>query len=276
MRPILFVVLFLLAVGILYKANESYMAPEINERNLVIPDGFVPDMQGRGLRVALVGDLHVNEFASAYDDLSDLLKRILASKPQLILLLGDYTEKPDSVSNMDTHRDEVAQRLSLLTSVPVAAVLGNYETWSGLAEWKQSLSEAGITVLHNEVETINLKGNGLCVRGLGDAYTKQFKRVDFPGECTDLPKITITHDPAGAFKAGIEGIIFAAHTHCGQIRLPLLGALWIPTEAPREATCGLYQDANRLLWVTSGVGTSILPLRLGAQSQWDLLTLREE
>lgn len=49
----------------------------------------------------------------------------------------------------------------------------------------------------------------------------------------------------------------------------------MPAEAPREATCGLYQDATRL-WVTSGVGTSILPIRLGAQSQWDLLTLLEK
>jgi predicted MPP superfamily phosphohydrolase len=69
---------------------------------------------------------------------------------------------------------------------------------------------------------------------------------------------------------------FAAHTHCGQIRLPILGALWMPTEAPREATCGLYQDTKRLLWVTAGVGTSILPIRIGAQSEWDLLTLLEE
>lgn len=249
------------------------MAPEMNTRTLVIPPKFVSGLQGNGIRVALVGDLHVKDSTRAYEHLSDLLNSILAQQPQLILLLGDYTTRPDLVSNMEAHRNEVAKRLSLLTRVPVAAVLGNYETWSGVDEWDQSLSVAGITVLHNEVMTINLNGKGFCIRGLGDAFTNQLRIVDFPEKCEELIKITITHDPAGALKNGISGLIFAAHTHCGQVRLPGIGALWIPTEAPGEATCGLYQDATRLLWVTSGVGTSILPIRIGAQSQWDLLKL---
>ena len=226
--------------------------------------------------MAVVGDLHVRQSSSAYEDLSTVFDMILASKPALILLLGDYTATPNSVSDMDNHRSEVAKRLSLLTSVPVAAVLGNYETWSGISDWKKALSKAGITVLHNEVETINVKGKDFCVRGLGDAFTNQFRNVDFPDICSDLPRVTITHDPAGALKPDIKGVIFAAHTRCGQVRVPGVGTLWIPTEAPRQATCGLSQDATRVLWVTSGVGTSILPMRLGAQSQWDSLTLIAE
>ena len=47
----------------------------------------------------------------------------------------------------------------------------------------------------------------------------------------------------------------------------------MPSEAPSDAHCGLYQDSDRTVFVTSGVGTSILPLRYGAQSQWDLIAL---
>ena len=71
----------------------------------------------------------------------------------------------------------------------------------------------------------------------------------------------------------MEGLVIAGHTHCGQVSLPLIGAIWVPSIAPRNATCGLYQDENITLYVTSGVGTSILPIRYGAQSHWDFINL---
>ena len=61
--------------------------------------------------------------------------------------------------------------------------------------------------------------------------------------------------------------------NCGQISFPFIGPLWVPTEAPEEAHCGLYQDNMRTVFTTSGVGTTILPIRYGAQSNWDLLTI---
>ena len=88
-----------------------------------------------------------------------------------------------------------------------------------------------------------------------------------------IPKLTITHDPAGAFDRRMEGLVIAGHTHCGQVSLPFIGPLWVPTDAPSFAHCGLYEGGDITVFVTSGVGTAILPLRYGAQSQWDLITL---
>jgi len=108
---------------------------------------------------------------------------------------------------------------------------------------------------------------------LGDYRSHRFKFVDYPAECQNLPKITLTHDPQGAFEPGVGGLIFAGHTHCGQVSFPIIGPLKVPTKAPRTAICGLYRDNKRTLFVTSGVGTSIIPIRYGAQSQWDLIDL---
>ena len=47
----------------------------------------------------------------------------------------------------------------------------------------------------------------------------------------------------------------------------------MPSDAPPEAHCGLYEDSIRTVFVSSGVGTSLLPFRFGAQSQWDLISL---
>ena len=85
-------------------------------------------------------------------------------------------------------------------------------------------------------------------------------------------KIALAHDPAGAFVRAADGVAFAGHTLCGHVRLPFVRALWVPASAPREATCGLCQDADRTLYVTAGAGASVLPLRPGAPSAWDMVT----
>lgn len=112
------------------------------------------------------------------------------------------------------------------------------------------------------------------MRGFGDACTGRFRYVGFPDTCAGLPTVSITHDPAGAFRGGVRGLVIAGHTHCGQIRLPLIGAPWVPSEAPKDAWCGLYADNERTVYVTSGVGTSVVPFRLGAPARWDLIDLR--
>ncbi len=270
------IVLFALAtasLGLLYFVNNEHLQPKMNSQTLEIPDTIHSGLRDEDLEVAVIGDIHVGDEPDDYNELSSMLEKVVRSSPDLILLLGDYTTSMARVSDMGAHRAEVIDRLSVLTSVPVAAVMGNYETLSDSTKWKRSIAEAGIFALHNEVAVIKVKGKSVCVRGFGDAFTKQFQFVDFPSECDSVTRVTITHDPGAAFKEGVEGIIFAAHTHCGQIRFPLVGAVWMPTDAPRAATCGSYEDDKMLLWVTSGVGTSILPLRLGAQAQWDFLKL---
>ena len=74
--------------------------------------------------------------------------------------------------------------------------------------------------------------------------------------------------------SGMDGLFISGHTHCGQISFPFIGPLWVPTEAPKEAHCGLYQDNMRTVFTTSGVGTTIFPVRFGAQSNWDLLVTK--
>lgn len=233
----------------------------------------IPATTSASLRVAVISDLHISNAEAAFLRLDSLVAAVVQSAPDLVLLLGDYTQHPDEIPNIGQHRAEVAKRLSPLSVIPTLAVLGNYETWSNAGAWQRALSAQSITVLQNEVQTVVTEAGRVCVRGLGDAFTKQLRYVDFPEDCGDSVKLTITHDPAGAFYPGVSGLIIAGHTHCGQLRIPGYGPIWVPSQAPRGATCGLYKDAYRTLWVSAGVGTSILPIRLGAQAQWDLLTI---
>ena len=129
-------------------------------------------------------------------------------------------------------------------------------------------------ILNNETTQVNIRGENVCIRGLGDYFTNMFQYTGFPEDCKNSMKLTVPHAPAGAFHQDMEGLVLAAHTHCGQIRLPFIGALWIPSDAPLEATCGLYADKKRTVFTTAGAGTTLLPIRIGTTSSWDLLTIR--
>lgn len=238
---------------------------------LVVPNHAFPHATQTPLKLAVISDLHADESPDGYKKIRLLVDQVVKSQPNFILLLGDYTQHPDSITSLSQHASAVGELLAGFARIPTVAVLGNYENWSAPGLWAHSLTDNGIRVLRNEVALIESGGHSVCFRGLGDAFTGQLRYVDFLAECRKLPKITLTHDPAGAFHPDVEGVVFAGHTHCGQVRLPIIGSPWVPSDAPDEATCGLYEDFDRFLWVSSGVGTSVLPFRLGAQSQWDFI-----
>ena len=65
----------------------------------------------------------------------------------------------------------------------------------------------------------------------------------------------------------------AGHKHYGQASLTFIDPLWAPEDAPSFEDCSLDEGSDATVFVTSGAGASILPLRFGAQSQWDMLSL---
>jgi len=68
-------------------------------------------------------------------------------------------------------------------------------------------------------------------------------------------------------------LVLAGHTHCGQIRLPLIGAVSTMSDHGQRYGCGLVRDGPKRAVISAGLGTSILPLRLGAVPDIWLLTL---
>ena len=127
--------------------------------------------------------------------------------------------------------------------------------------------------MENKTRIITTNKGPVCVRVFGNKFTERYRYVAYPGKCQSLPKLSITHDPTGAFNEQVTGLVIAKHTHCGQICLPFVDPLWVPSDAPALTHCSLSEDSQRSVFVTSGVGTSVLPLRFGAQSQWDELNI---
>ncbi|MDB2510020.1 metallophosphoesterase [Pseudomonadales bacterium] len=253
------------AISIIDNTIPRMQSKTLRLLTLANPDAADP------LRIAFLSDLHFNGHLESAVRLEQLLTRVIAAQPDVILLGGDYTTSVTNEADLRALRGVFAEIFSKTKGIPVVAVLGNHEAWTALPRWRASLQSAGIAVLENEV--LVLAALGLCVRGLGDYYSGGYQFTDFPAECDNHTALTLTHDPAAAFQPGIEGLVLAGHTHCGQVSLPFIGAPWAPSSAPRKAHCGLYSDEIRQVLVTPGIGTSVLPVRLGTQAQWELVTL---
>ena len=193
----------LVAYGATILISDSHVA--INQISIDAPDSvFLSEARSSKLSIAFLTDLHVKRLGDSLSDLDDLIDSVKAEGPDLVILGGDLVDSSVSEFELKEVRRGVVARLGRITAVPVLAVLGNHESWTNPDAWKRDLNNAGIQVI--EGRTLEIMNLGLCVRGLGDVYSGRFRFVEFPDYCSEMTKVTVTHDPAGAFKAGVDGL----------------------------------------------------------------------
>ena len=233
-----------------------------------------------GAEVAVLSDLQVGMWLANTGMIRRVVDRVVDADPAVVLLAGDfvYSEDPPVAVTVDA----VMQLLAPLaeSGIPTYAVLGNHDYRAEAAdELTSALERAGIGVLRNEAVEIPSPGGdgaGLHVVGLG-AYrpglTRPAEALD--GVPADAPRIVFMHNPASfpMLPRGSAPLSVAGHTHCGQIRIP--GApLWsyLQLRAEERVTAdGFaaegYGAAGNDLFVTCGIGFSLIPMRVNAAPQ---------
>ena len=142
-------------------------------------------------------------------------------------------------------------------------MLGNHDYIYGAEEVADALREHGITVLDDEYRGVNFEGHSVDVVGIPDdhvprARSKQLLSSLLP----EQPTIVLAHDPAwfATISAGSH-LTLAGHNHGGQVSLPGLGIVTNSSKAPLRWSHGLVVERGRYLYVTIGIGTSVLPVR---------------
>lgn len=222
------------------------------------------------ITLLLMSDIHIGSAAMDPARLTRIVAQANALKPDLVMMAGDFVLGNDPVAG-ERYAAELIKPLSgLRAPLGVIAVPGNHDYWAGQISVPRALWQANVTLL---VNSATVRGP-LAIGGVADVYSHH---ADVPAtiEALDrLPgaKIVVTHSPDVTTKMPEEiNLVLAAHTHCGQIVLPWYGPLSSP--ARQRYRCGIVRDGNRLTVVTAGLGTSILPLRLGAPPDMWLLTL---
>ena len=229
-----------------------------------------PHWTGEPLRIGIISDIHVGGRHVHAPRVNKVTERLNSLSPDIILLGGDYTNgsarrserSSRELADIDAGHDALGR---LEAPLGVFAVLGNHDwAWSG-SETARHLTENGITVLQDDVITLTDPDSGqhLQIIGYEDLTSGRHPNYDrVHAQCNpDLPQISLAHSPDTFPRAkGGPGLMFSGHTHGGQVCLPFLGPLVLPLHN-RLYDYGWFVEGTRRLYVTSGMGTSLPPLR---------------
>lgn len=247
----------------------------INRQELRIPKW---PAELSGLRVAFISDLHVGSPHWGVEHLRELVSRVNAEQPDLILLGGDYLINDIWFGDHVAAAPIAAELAALRAPLGVLAVLGNHDWWNNGPEVRAAFEARGLQVLDDEARRIEFHGASFCLLGLRD----ETQRVRTPGRELDLrlpalPLIVLMHQPDifAEFDAR-PSLTLAGHTHGGQVDLPLLGRRIVPSRFGARYAAGHIVEEGRHLFVTTGVGTSIWPVRFRVPPEIALLTLRSD
>jgi len=228
-----------------------------------------------GLRIALIADVHTGGPFINDQKLQQIVALTNQQNPDLIILLGDYM----SPNSWHSHRVEpevtAAALKNLRAPLGVYSILGNHDWWYSGEKVRRALEQNGIHVLEDEVAEVKWRDKSFWLVGLADLWT----RPQHIGETiakvpSDSTIIALTHNP-DIFPRIPRNVplLLAAHTHGGQVNLPLIGTPVVPSDFGQKYTAGHVFESGHHLFVTTGIGTSIFPIRFRVTPEIVILTI---
>jgi hypothetical protein len=231
------------------------------------------------VRVAILTDLHVGSPFNGLARLHEVVERTNAAGPDLICILGDLVIQ-GVIGGHFVAPEAIATELSRLRApAGVVAVLGNHDGWFDHDRVRNALVRNGIRVLEDTAARLDTSAGPLWIAGISDLWTG---RHDIAAalaavEDDDVPIVLLTHNPDVFPQVpGRVALTLAGHTHGGQVRLPLVGRPIVPSRFGQRFAAGHVAEDGRQLFVATGVGTSILPVRFRVPPAVTILTLIPE
>jgi predicted MPP superfamily phosphohydrolase len=240
---------------------------------------------GPPLRIGVIADTHMGAPHMSVARLDSIVQRMNSERPDIVVLLGDFVGGHDPA----TQRSKADQELAMSGLPPLAkleaplgvwAVLGNHDWWYDGIAIERELEARKIQVLENERVLISRQGAPFWLAGLAD-YDSLRRKPSYMETLADLstsePVLAISHWP-DVFAAAPDrvALTLAGHSHCGQVNLPFMGRLIHASHGAERWQCGLYEERGRKLYVTGGVGVSILPVRFLQPPEIAVVTLNRQ
>lgn len=228
-----------------------------------------------GLRIAAIADIHAGSPFIDEKKLRRLVELTNATRPDVIVLLGDYMVR-DSWHSSQLQPEKIAQALkSLHASHGVYAVLGNHDWWYDVSHVRAAFAANGIRIIDNDVVRLEKNGRAFYVVGIADAWSLT---DDISGTASRVPPgdpaIALTHNPDILPRLPPTFLLtLAGHTHGGQVNLPFIGRRIVPSEFGQRYAAGHVEEEGKHLFVTTGVGTSVFPVRFRVPPEIAVLTL---
>jgi len=230
----------------------------------------------KGLSIAVIADLHAGAPYIDEAKIDEVVARTNAAQPDLILLAGDYVSDREDGSLRLPLQTIAAHLKGLEAPLGVYAVLGNHDMQAGPRRVAAALGQVGILVLSNAHAVIGRAEGSLILAGI-DTWSGPADGREALRGLAQQKVLCLTHTPdlfPGLPPACI--LTIAGHTHGGQVALPPFRE-WALRRASRHGpwySQGVIREGSRVLFVSPGIGTSFLPVRLGVPPEISLLKIR--
>lgn len=233
-----------------------------------------------GLRIAQISDIHYDQYTEPWF-VRDVVAEINRQRPDLVLMTGDYISEGPLWNSFDAKTSyPCAEILAGIRCPQRWCVLGNHDTRVNPTVVTDALETHGLPVLANRHVPFERNGARIWIGGVKDiGLSDPDLNLAAPHglQTAREPVILLAHEPDYAgdvMRHGGVDLMLAGHTHGGQVRLPLVGALYLPPWG-RHYPEGLFHLRNGLqLYVNRGIGTVGVPFRFDCRPELTIITLR--
>ncbi len=223
-----------------------------------------------GLKIVHLTDIHLSLY-TRLEEVQRVVDLANSQHPDLVALTGDYvTFSPAYVWPAARALGRLRARLGTF------AVLGNHDFRVSAEEMTRALRAQGIRVLRNSHYALRAGARPLWLVGVDDlwgSFDDLERAMDSVPE--QDPKILLCHNPMAIGRAAKFGIdlMLSGHTHGGQVRLPLIRSLYSSKLGERFVD-GWNQLGGTQIYVSRGIGTVVLPVRVACPPEITCISLR--
>ena len=258
----------------LYSGFHARHELEVTHRTFPIRD--LPDAF-QNLSIVQVSDIHLHGYTENWF-LRDVIQRVNALQPELVLLTGDFVSRTieDSIPR---HAAGVCAELLEELRVPQRyAILGNHDATVGAQYVIGPLEAHGTPVLVDSYIPIQRGSDHFWLCGADDAGTRTPDLNLAIPPLTRAPVLLMGHEPDYVDyvtrhpRFPLIDLVLSGHTHGGQIRLPAIGPLALPPMGKKYIQ-GHFQFGHMQLYVNRGIGAVGLPFRLNCPAEITAITL---
>lgn len=259
--------------------RESYLGEGPRARLLRLPGNQSLELRSRewevffanlpnaldGLRILQISDMHFSHcYARAYFDWA--IERCRERPADLIAVTGDIVEEPATIAWIEPVLGRLEARLGKF------AILGNHDHEHGPVAISEALGRAGYELLEGRWTQLELDGSALAIGGTSAPWGPRFAAGDVP--LADF-RLLLCHTPDLFPRAPAWGVDFmlSGHNHGGQIRLPLVGPIFMPSRYSRRFDRGFFRRGGTLMYASEGLGGKH-PVRYGCIPEVAWFTLR--
>lgn len=213
------------------------------------------------LKIVFLGDLHTKPID--LDRLKRVVSKVNEQKPDIVLSIGDYVNGNSYKETL--YPRVIAKELGKIKSkYGFYTVLGNHDYDYNPLRIRKELEKNGIKVLENDTLPLDIEGKRLWLIGIQD-FSVCHTHLDYNTEQVsdeENPVILLSHTP-DVFPEVDERIelTLAGHTHGGQVIIPFYGPIYVPSKYGKKYSKGYFEEGNKKMFVTGGIGTSVFPIR---------------